>query len=215
MTLSFPKPLLPLLFLGLAVRPGRLGSKEKTGPRHRCCAQMWSSASAALLAQMTLEEKVGQLNQYSGREVTGPASDRKNTLLTSIRARAGGLDAQREGRGRHPRHPGRSAEVAPENPAAVQPRCHSRLPDHLSDSAGRGGVLGPGRPSGESAHVAAREAAASGIHWTFAPDGGRGPRPALGPRDGRRRRGHLPRLADRQRPACWVSRAKSWAAPTP
>lgn len=41
---------------------------------------------SALLAQMTLEEKIGQLTQYSGRQLTGPASDRKTDLLNSIRA---------------------------------------------------------------------------------------------------------------------------------
>ena len=41
---------------------------------------------SALLAQMTLEEKIGQLTQYSGRQLTGPASDRKTDFLNSIRA---------------------------------------------------------------------------------------------------------------------------------
>jgi beta-glucosidase len=40
----------------------------------------------ALLQQMTLEEKVGQLNQYSGRELTGPASARKANQLSAIRS---------------------------------------------------------------------------------------------------------------------------------
>jgi beta-glucosidase len=33
----------------------------------------------SVLKLMTLKEKVGQLNQYSGKEVTGPTSDRKIT----------------------------------------------------------------------------------------------------------------------------------------
>jgi beta-glucosidase len=36
-----------------------------------------------------------------------------------------------------------------------------------------------------SAHLAAREAAASGIHWTFAPMVDITPRPTLGPNNGR------------------------------
>ena len=37
----------------------------------------------SVMKLMTLKEKVGQLNQYSGREVTGPSSDRKNLLQHS------------------------------------------------------------------------------------------------------------------------------------
>jgi beta-glucosidase len=38
-----------------------------------------------LLKKMTIEEKVGQLNQYSGRAVTGPASNQKTNLQEEIK----------------------------------------------------------------------------------------------------------------------------------
>lgn len=39
----------------------------------------------ALLAQMTLEEKVGQLHQLSGRQMTGPGSEKFSDKLADIR----------------------------------------------------------------------------------------------------------------------------------
>ncbi|MBO9660408.1 MAG: hypothetical protein J7527_16420, partial [Chitinophagaceae bacterium] len=39
----------------------------------------------SVLKLMTLDEKIGQLNQYSGREVTGPASDKKTNQLNDLK----------------------------------------------------------------------------------------------------------------------------------
>ncbi|SFQ81580.1 glycoside hydrolase family 3 N-terminal domain-containing protein [Hymenobacter arizonensis] len=122
----------------------------------------------ALLAQMTLEEKVGQLNQYSGRQLTGPASDRKTTLLNSIREgtvgsvlNVKGVQGTREVQG-----------------VAMQSRLKIPLlfgldvihgyktvfPIPLAEAASWDLVA-----IRQSAHLAAREAASAGIHWTFAP----------------------------------------------
>ncbi|AHJ98428.1 beta-glucosidase BglX [Hymenobacter swuensis] len=130
-----------------------------------------------LLQQMTLEEKIGQLNQYSGREVTGPASNRKNDLLNSIRSGQVGSMLNVKG----------VADTRTIQAEALKSRLKIPLLFSLDVIHGYQTVFPI--PLGEaaswdlaaireSAHVAAREAAASGIHWTFAPmvDIGRDPR---------------------------------------
>ncbi|MGI4873562.1 MAG: glycoside hydrolase family 3 N-terminal domain-containing protein [Janthinobacterium lividum] len=131
----------------------------------------------ALLQQMTLEEKIGQLNQYTGRELTGPATARKSTLMASIRAGEVGSMLNVKG----------VADTRAIQAAALESRLHIPLlfgldvihgyqttfPIPLAEAASWD--LAAIR---QGAHVAAREAAASGIHWTFAPmvDIGRDPR---------------------------------------
>ncbi|WBA40864.1 beta-glucosidase BglX [Hymenobacter canadensis] len=130
-----------------------------------------------LLQQMTLEEKVGQLNQYSGREVTGPASNRKTDLLNSIRSGQVGSMLNVKG----------VQDTRAIQAEALKSRLKIPLLFSLDVIHGYQTVFPI--PLGEaaswdlaaireSAHVAAREAAASGIHWTFAPmvDIGRDPR---------------------------------------
>ncbi|MDQ2771730.1 MAG: beta-glucosidase BglX [Bacteroidota bacterium] len=176
MNLSFPKSL--LLLLGLLSGPAALAQKKKPVPAPTAARPADVERRVAdLLAQMTLEEKVGQLNQYSGREVTGPASDRKNTLLASIRA--GQVGSMLNVKGVHD-----TREIQAE---ALKSRLH--IPLLFSLDVIHGYQTTFPIPLGEAAswdleairlgaHVAAREAAASGIHWTFAPmvDIGRDPR---------------------------------------
>ena len=75
-------PLPTYLLLGLLLTSSTGVLAQKKPPTAATMEQRVSE----LLAQMTLEEKVGQLNQYSGRELTGPASNRKTDLLNSIRS---------------------------------------------------------------------------------------------------------------------------------
>jgi beta-glucosidase len=181
MNRSFAKPLLPLLLLGLLPGPAALAQKKKPTP----ALAATTAATPAdierrisdLLAQMTLEEKVGQLNQYSGREVTGPASDRKNTLLSSIRSGQVGSMLNVKG----------VKDTRAIQAEALKSRL--KIPLLFSLDVIHGYHTTFPIPLGEAAswdldairlgaHVAAREAAASGIHWTFAPmvDVGRDPR---------------------------------------
>ena len=178
MNLSFSKLLLPLLFLGLLSGPAAWAQKKKPAPTATAASPSdVERRVAALLAQMTLAEKVGQLNQYSGREVTGPASDRKNTLLASIRA--GQVGSMLNVKGVKD-----TREIQSE---ALKSRL--KIPLLFSLDVIHGYQTTFPIPLGEAAswdldairlgaHVAAREAAASGIHWTFAPmvDVGRDPR---------------------------------------
>ncbi|WP_207218337.1 beta-glucosidase BglX [Hymenobacter persicinus] len=131
----------------------------------------------ALLQQMTLEEKVGQLNQYSGRELTGPASNRKTSLLSSISSGQVGSVLNVKG----------VADTRAIQAEALKSRLKIPLLFSLDVIHGYQTVFPIPLAEAASwdldairlgAHVAAREAAASGIHWTFAPmvDVGRDPR---------------------------------------
>lgn len=122
----------------------------------------------SLMKLMTLKEKVGQLNQYSGREVTGPASDRKNYLLNDIKAGMVGSMLNVKG----------VKDTKEIQAIALQSRLKIPLLFSLDVIHGYKTVFPiPLAESAswdmaairETAHVAAEEAAASGIHWTFAP----------------------------------------------
>ncbi len=126
----------------------------------------------SLLGRMTLEEKIGQLNQYSSNfDITGPPPEAKDARQRFERIRSGlvgsmlnvtGAEATRQ-----------AQELAVEN---------SRL--HIPLIFGLDVIHGYQTsfpiPLGEaaswdleaielSARIAATEAAAAGIHWTFAP----------------------------------------------
>ncbi len=121
-----------------------------------------------LLRKMTLEEKVGQLHQLSGREFTGPASGKHVNKLADIRAGRVGSMLNVKG----------VAETREIQAAAMQSRLKIPLLFSLDVIHGYKTVFPV--PLGESAswdmaaielsaRIAAKEAAASGIHWTFAP----------------------------------------------
>lgn len=122
----------------------------------------------SLMKLMTLKEKVGQLNQYSGKEVTGPTSDRKNYLLNDIKAGMVGSMLNVKG----------VKDTKEIQAVALQSRLKIPLLFSLDVIHGYKTVFPiPLAESAswdmaairETAHVAAEEAASSGIHWTFAP----------------------------------------------
>lgn len=122
----------------------------------------------ALMARMTLDEKVGQLHQMTGEEVTGPASGRNNRKLEDIRQ--GRVGAMLNVKG--------VADTRALQEAALQSRLKIPLlfgqdvihgyktvfPVPLAEAASWDMAA-----IEQSARVAAREASAAGIHWTFAP----------------------------------------------
>ncbi len=132
----------------------------------------------ALLRQMTLDEKVGQLNQLSGKDFsTGPGSDKVRDIERDIRE--GKIGSMLNIRG--------AAETRRVQALALQSRLHIPLLFGLDVIHGYRTVFPV--PLGEaaswdleaieeSARIAAREASAAGVHWTFAPmvDIGRDPR---------------------------------------
>jgi beta-glucosidase len=123
---------------------------------------------AALLKQMTLAEKIGQMHQLSGRQFTGPGSSNYADKLADIRAGRVGSMLNVKG----------VADTREIQALALQSRLKIPLLFGLDVIHGYQTVFPV--PLGESAswdmdairqsaHIAAREAAASGIHWTFAP----------------------------------------------
>ena len=105
----------------------------------------------ALLAQMTLEEKVGQLNQYSNPlDLTGPAAaaghqkaayDQIRSGLVGSMLNVNGAEATRKAQ-----QLARRGQPA-EDPDDLRLRRDPRLQDDLPGAARRGGQLGPRRRS--------------------------------------------------------------------
>ncbi|NYE63184.1 beta-glucosidase [Duganella sp. 1224] len=123
---------------------------------------------ADLMKQMTVAEKVGQLHQLSGRQFTGPTSSNYADKLADIRAGKVGSMLNVIG----------VADTREIQALALQSRLKIPLLFSLDVIHGYKTVFPV--PLGEaaswdldaielSAHVAAKEAAAAGIHWTFAP----------------------------------------------
>ena len=154
-------------FSCLFLLPGLLLGASRTWAQQSAVAGTEQRISA-LLAKMTLAEKVGQLTQYSGRQLTGPASDRKTDLLNSIRAGLVGSMLNVTGAQS-------TREVQAE---AMKSRLKIPLLFGLDVIHGYQTVFPIPLAEAASwdlaairqgAHVAAREAAAAGQHWTFAP----------------------------------------------
>lgn len=123
---------------------------------------------ADLMKQMTVAEKVGQLHQLSGRQFTGPTSSAYADKLADIRAGKVGSMLNVTG----------VADTREIQALALQSRLKIPLLFSLDVIHGYKTVFPV--PLGEaaswdmeaielSAHIAAKEAAAAGIHWTFAP----------------------------------------------
>jgi beta-glucosidase len=123
---------------------------------------------ADLMKKMTVTEKVGQLHQLSGRQFTGPTSSEYASKLADIRAGKVGSMLNVIG----------VADTREIQALALQSRLKIPLLFSLDVIHGYKTVFPV--PLGEaaswdldaielSAHIAAKEAAAAGIHWTFAP----------------------------------------------
>lgn len=122
----------------------------------------------SVLKLMTLDEKIGQLNQYSGREVTGPTSDKKTNQLNDLKT--GWIGSMLNVKG--------VKDTREIQAAAMQSRL--KIPLLFGQDVIHGYQTVFPVPLGEAAswdleairttaHIAAKEAAASGLHWTFAP----------------------------------------------
>lgn len=131
----------------------------------------------SLMKLMTLEEKVGQLNQYSGKEVTGPVTSRQTYMLNDIKA--GLVGSMLNVRG--------VKDTRDIQAVALQSRLKIPLLFSLDVIHGYKTIFPIPLAEAaswdleairQSAHIAAKEAAAAGQHWTFAPmvDIGRDPR---------------------------------------
>ncbi|WP_256011400.1 glycoside hydrolase family 3 N-terminal domain-containing protein [Desertivirga xinjiangensis] len=141
-----------------------IGLYAKTSAQKKTISQRVDS----LLRLMTLEEKVGQLNQYSGRQVTGPVSQVKTNLLNDIKN--GWVGSMLNVKG--------VKDTREIQEAALQSRLKIPLLFSLDVIHGYKTVFPIPLAEAASwdleamqqtAHIAAKEAAAAGIHWTFAP----------------------------------------------
>jgi beta-glucosidase len=122
----------------------------------------------SLMKLMTLEEKIGQLNQYSGREATGPLTSRQTYMLNDIRSGKVGSMLNVH-----------SVKDTKEiQTVALQSRLKIPLLFAMDVIHGYRTVFPI--PLAEAAswdlqaiqqasHIAATESAAAGLHWTFAP----------------------------------------------
>ncbi|RXK83967.1 glycosyl hydrolase [Filimonas effusa] len=122
----------------------------------------------SLMRLMTLKEKIGQLNQYSGKNVTGPVTDRNVNMLSDIKSGLVGSLLNVKG----------AKDTREIQAVALQSRLKIPLLFGLDVIHGYSTVFPI--PLAESmswdmdairlaAEVAAEETAAAGVHWTFAP----------------------------------------------
>lgn len=122
----------------------------------------------SVMKLMTLEEKIGQLNQYSGREATGPVTKRQTYMLNDIRSGKVGSMLNVHG----------VKDTREIQAAALQSRLKIPLLFAMDVIHGYRTVFPI--PLAEAAswdleaiqqasHIAATEASAAGLHWTFAP----------------------------------------------
>jgi beta-glucosidase len=126
----------------------------------------------ALLARMTLEEKVGQLNQYaSGLDLTGPAPTTGTEKERYEQIKSGLIGSMLNVLGAEATR--KAQQLAVENSRLKIPMLfgydvihgyRTMFPLPLAEAASfdLGAIE-------QSARIAAREAAAAGQHWTFAP----------------------------------------------
>lgn len=158
------KKLIPLFFIALTLSYSSF-SQKKAGVSS---AGSIDEKVNALLAKMTLREKIGQLNQYTGdMDATGPVTS-SGSKLEEIKN--GGVGSMLNVRG---------AKLTREmQQAAMQSRL--KIPMLFGQDVIHGYRITFPIPLAEaaswdldaiekSARIAATEAAASGIHWTFAP----------------------------------------------
>lgn len=161
------KPLLLLIFIGLTCFSFGSAAGQKRQPNPVIEAKI-----TELLSKMTLDEKMGQLNQYTSRwEMTGPAPQGnseqqmldmiKNGMVGSI-LNVTGAEATRN-----------AQKLAVENSRLKIPMIfgydvihgyQTMFPIPLAEAASWEPELAQ-----KTARVAAVETAASGIQWTFAP----------------------------------------------
>jgi beta-glucosidase len=97
-----------------------------------------------LLRRMTLEEKVGQVVQYSAGQPTGPGTNRTDYEDMIAKGQIGALFNISTAKGNQSVPADRSRKIAPEDSDHFRTGCHSRFPHGISGSARSGIDLGSG-----------------------------------------------------------------------
>ena len=143
------------LFMPLTQRYGQATTSSGTA----------SKRAAALVAQMTLEEKVGQLNQlFYISQLMKPEMVEPDIREGKIGSLLFVTDPATINRFQKSRR----RAVATEDPATVRLRRHPRLPHDLPVPLAMASSWDPALVE-QAQTIAAREARAVGIRWTFAP----------------------------------------------
>ena len=163
--MNSPKGLLTAALLALALVARGSGAQALADPRTE-------KKIDALLSQMTLEEKVGQLNQYSSPfDVTGPAPSAGAQKLAYEQIRKGLVGSMLNITGAEATR--KAQQLAVENSRLKIPTIFGYDVIHgyktiFPIPLGEAASWDPAAVE-RSARVAATEAAAAGQHWTFAP----------------------------------------------
>jgi len=163
--MNSPKGLLTAALLALALVARGSGAQALADPRTE-------KKIDALLSQMTLEEKVGQLNQYSSPfDVTGPAPSAGAQKLAYEQIRKGLVGSMLNITGAEATR--KAQQLAVENSRLKIPMIFGYDVIHgyktiFPIPLGEAASWDPAAVE-RSARVAATEAAAAGQHWTFAP----------------------------------------------
>jgi len=163
--MNSPKGLLTAALLALALVARGAGAQALADPRTE-------KKIDALLSQMTLEEKVGQLNQYSSPfDVTGPAPSAGAQKLAYEQIRKGLVGSMLNITGAEATR--KAQQLAVENSRLKIPMIFGYDVIHgyktiFPIPLGEAASWDPAAVE-RSARVAATEAAAAGQHWTFAP----------------------------------------------
>jgi len=163
------------LYLGLPAVPAQTPkaaavakAPAKTSSQNQLSAPAIEKRVDALLAKMTLEEKIGQLVQYSGGAATGPTSGRTDDKDMIRKGQVGSLFNVT----------GARATNELQHIAVDESRLHIPLIFGLDVIHGfrttfplNLGLAATWDPSivEKTARIAAQEASASGVRWTFSP----------------------------------------------
>lgn len=137
-----------------------------------CNRQEEDAGIDRLISRMTLEEKIGQLNQYTGRwEMTGPAPDNEYAQSALEMIKSGQVGSLLNVTGAEATR--NAQELAVENSRLGIPLIfgydvvhgyRTSFPIPLAEAASWEPEL-----ARKTARIAALEATAAGVHWTFAP----------------------------------------------
>ena len=168
------KLLIPIMccFIALSSCQNSKANKSKTKSLSLTSVEHIEQKVDALLKQMTLEEKIGQMNQYSGFwDLTGPAPSSGNAAKKYEHLRKGYVGSMLNLRG--VKNVRKIQKIAVEETRLGIPLIigfdvihgyETLSPIPLAESASW-----DLEAIKKSAEVAAEEAAAAGINWTFAP----------------------------------------------
>ena len=168
------KLLVPIMccFIALSSCQNSKANKSKTKSLSLTSVEHIEQKVDALLKQMTLEEKIGQMNQYSGFwDLTGPAPNSGNAAKKYEHLRKGYVGSMLNLRG--VKNVRKIQKIAVEETRLGIPLIigfdvihgyETLSPIPLAESASW-----DLEAIKKSAEVAAEEAAAAGINWTFAP----------------------------------------------